>query len=66
MKAQIIGDYKEYIVIERKTLNELEGYANNLLELDDTYSQLRGREILKTIGKIKEENIYNKDFQIKG
>jgi hypothetical protein len=66
MKAQIIGDYKEYIVIERKTLNELEGHANSLLELDDTYSQLRGREILKTIGKIKEENIYNKDFQIKG
>ncbi len=61
----VIGNYKEFLIIERETIKKLEKEAYTLLDFDDTYSQLRGREILKTIEILKAENIYTKDLKIK-
>jgi hypothetical protein len=63
---QIIGGFKEFIVIERELLNELikEG---ELMEKESKglYAKGIGNGIIKTVEKIKENNIYNKDFKIK-
>jgi hypothetical protein len=63
---QIIGGFKEYIVIEREVLNELikEG---ELMEKESKglYAKGIGTGMIKTVEKIKENNIYNKDFKIK-
>jgi hypothetical protein len=62
---QIIGSYKEFVVIERELLNEL---LNESKELDNSkglYAKGIGEGIKRTVERIKENNIYNKDFQIK-
>jgi hypothetical protein len=63
---QIIGGFKEYIVIEREVLNELikEG---ELMEKESKglYAKGIGTGMIKTVEKIIENNIYNKDFKIK-
>jgi hypothetical protein len=62
---QIIGDYKQFVVLERVVLDELLRRADMLSELDDTYSGVRATEIRSVVEFIKENNVYNKDFKIK-
>ena len=63
---QIIGGFKEYVVIEREVLNELLN-EGQLMEKDSKglFAKGIGVGMIKTIEKIKENNIYNKDFKIK-
>jgi hypothetical protein len=62
---QIIGDYKQFVVLERTVLDELLKRADILSELDDAYSGVRATEIRSIVELIKENNVYNKDFKIK-
>jgi hypothetical protein len=62
---QIIGDYKQFVVLERTVLDELLKRADMLSELDDTYSGVRSTEIRSVVDFIKKNNIYNKEFKIK-
>jgi hypothetical protein len=62
---QIIGDYKQFVVIERDVLDILLQKAEVLSEMDDAYSGVRSTEIRKVVDFIKENNIYNKDFKFK-
>lgn len=62
---QIIGDYKQFVVLERTSLDELLKRADDLSELDDAYSGVRATEIRNVVEYIKDNNIYNKDFKIK-
>lgn len=62
---QIIGDYKQFVVLERVVLDELLRRADMLSELDDTYSGVRAMEIRSVVEFIKENNVYNKDFKMK-
>jgi hypothetical protein len=62
---QIIGDYKQFVVLERTVLDELLKRADMLSELDDAYSGVRATEIRSIVELIKENNVYNKDFKIK-
>lgn len=67
---QIIGDYKQFIVIERELLENLQKKAEEKLE-DSIWEKSRdlyveGKTTLDLIEVIKENNIYNKDFKIKG
>lgn len=62
---QIIGSYKEFVVIERELLNEIiqesEGYDSS----KGLYAKGMGEGMKRVVDRIKENNIYNKDFQIK-
>ena len=66
---QIIGDYKQFIVIERDFLEDLQKKAEEKIEdgiwekSNDLY--IEGKTILDLIKIIKENNIYNKEFKIK-
>jgi hypothetical protein len=66
---QIIGDYKQFIVIERDLLENLQKKAEEKIEdgiwekSNDLY--VEGKITLDIIKFIKENNIYNKDFKIK-
>lgn len=66
---QIIGDYKQFIVIERELLEDLQKKAEEKIEdgiwerSNDLY--VEGKTTLDLIKIIKENNIYNKDFKIK-
>lgn len=62
---QIIGDYKQFVVIERNVLDILIQKADMLSEMDDAYSAVRSTEIRNIVDMIKENNVYNKDFKIK-
>jgi len=62
---QIIGNHREFVVVERKILDILSKQADLLNEMDDTYSSIRANEIRYVVNFIKENNIYNKDFKIK-
>jgi hypothetical protein len=62
---QIIGDYKQFVVIERDVLDILLQKAEVLSEMDDAYSGVRSTEIRNVVDFIKENNIYNKDFKFK-
>lgn len=63
---QIIGSYKEYVIIERHVLDELNERA---IELDSNskgvYSQGIAKGITESIEFIKEKNIYTQDLKIK-
>ena len=62
---QIIGDYKQFVVLERTVLDELLKRADDLSEMSDAYSGVRSTEIRNVVKFIKDNNIYNKDFKIK-
>ena len=62
---QIIGDYKQFVVLERTALDELLKRADDLSEMDDAYSGVKATEIRNIVKFIKDNNIYNKDFKIK-
>lgn len=63
---QIIGTYKEYIIIERNVLDELIERANELdKDSKGIYTQGIAKGINDSINLIKERNIYTQDLQIK-
>jgi hypothetical protein len=62
---QLIGAYKEFIVIERKVLDDLIEYADELKNEPGIHTQGLSKGIEYTINKIKENNIYNNNFEIK-
>lgn len=62
---QIIGGFKEFIVVERKVLEDLLEYAEDLKNSPGVHTQGISKGIEYTIGKIKDNNIYNKDFELK-
>ena len=63
---QIIGGYKEYVIIERELLNTFLNRANELENDPGVHSQGIAKGIKQVIETIKENNLYNKDFKIKG
>lgn len=69
MSEQIIGGYKEFIVLERKALEEIESQAKTKLENNKerplSESSIEARSVLSVITWIKENNIYSHDFKIK-
>jgi hypothetical protein len=62
---QIIGDYKQFVVLERVMLDMLLKRADELSEMSDAYSGVRATEIRNVVNFIKDNNIYNKDFKFK-
>ena len=66
---QLVGAYKEFITIERESLKGLEGLADELMhkgsQLHDASMYQKGMGIMYAIEWIKENNIYNKEFEIK-
>ncbi len=64
---QLIGGYKEFVIIERTALDELKQRAIELLKVadNDTSKYYEGMAIMDTIKFIKERNIYNREFQFK-
>jgi hypothetical protein len=64
---QIIGGYKEFIVIDRITINDLLQQADELdFVSNEEYSTIRASEIRRVVEFIKGRNIYGRDFEIKG
>ena len=64
---QIIGGYKEFIVIDRVTINDLLQQADELdFVSNEEYSTIRASEIRRVVEFIKDRNIYGRDFEIKG
>ena len=59
---QLIGGFKEFIVIEREVLNGIKREAEAILNEGKVQ---RGLGMLDVIEAVKENNIYNKDFKIK-
>lgn len=62
---QIIGSYKEFVVIERELLNELLEESKEYNNSKGLHAKGIGKGIERAVERIKENNIYNKDFQIK-
>ena len=66
----IIGNYKEYLVIERKELDKIQKMAEDKIERNKerpmSEAVIEARAILQLINEVKELNIYNNEFQIKG
>lgn len=69
MSEQIIGGFKEFIVIERESLNELEYSANQKLKANEdrglSESYIEAKSVLEVVQWIKENNIYNREFKLK-
>lgn len=67
---QIIGNFKEFVIIERKELEEIEKQALAKLENNKerplSESSIEARSVLSVISLIKEKNVYNQEFKIKG
>lgn len=62
---QLIGmGYKEYIVIERELINELLKESEEFKESKGMYANGIGEGIKRTIERIKENNLYNREFEI--
>jgi hypothetical protein len=66
---QIIGAHKEFIVLERKELEVIEQSAKQKLDNNKdrplSESSIEARSVLSLIEWIKENNIYNKEFELK-
>ena len=62
---QLVGTHKEFITIERKVLSDLLEYADTLKDEPGSHTKGIGKGIEYSVEKIKENNIYNKDFEIK-
>lgn len=63
---QIIGGFKEFIVIERELLNELIEEGKKLeSESKGLFAKGLGTGMLRMAERIKENNVYNKDFKFK-
>ena len=62
---QLLGAHKEFVVIEREVLNNLLEYADSLKDEPGVHTKGMSKGIEYSVNKIKENNIYNKDFEIK-
>jgi hypothetical protein len=63
---QIIGGYKEFIIIDRVTVNDLLQQADELdFVSNEEYSSIRATEIRRIVEFIKARNIYNNEFEFK-
>ena len=64
---QIIGGYKEFLVIDRVTIGDLLQQADELdgLVNNEEYPKVRAAEIRRVVEFLKERNIYNNEFEIK-
>jgi hypothetical protein len=64
---QIIGGYKEFLVIDRMTIRDLLQQADELdgLVNNEEYPKVRAAEIRRVVEFLKERNIYNNGFEIK-
>lgn len=66
---QILGQYKEFLIIERSELEKIELSAKQKLEDNKerplSEMSIEARSVLSMIEWIKENNIYGKEFQIK-
>ena len=66
---QIIGGFKEFIVLERKSLESIEYDATQKLKANEdsglSESYIEAKSVLEVIQWIKENNIYNKNFKLK-
>ena len=66
---QLVGDFKQFITIERESLKALGGLADELMDkgsqLNDASMYQKGMGIMYAIEWVKENNIYNKEFEIK-
>lgn len=66
----IIGSPKEFIVIERKELEKMrqdaEGQLEAWKEMPMSEAAIEARMCLEMVKWIKEKNIYNNEFKIKG
>ncbi len=64
---QIIGGYKEFLVIDRMTIRDLLQQADELdgLVNNEEYPNVRAAEIRRVVEFLKERNIYNNGFEIK-
>lgn len=62
---QLIGAYKEFIVIERTILEDLIEYADELKDEPGIHTRGLSKGIEYAVNKIKENNIYNNNFEIK-
>jgi len=69
MSQQILGKFKEFLIIERKELENIENSAKNKMinnsERILSESYVEAKAILDLINWIKENNLYNKGFEIK-
>lgn len=67
--SSIIGNYKEYIIIERESLKELETKVSDMMfeaQSDHNVEQIRKAKVWnEAIEWMKENNIYAKDFEFK-
>jgi hypothetical protein len=65
----VIGSYKEFIILEREALNEFESKVTALMtegQHDHNVEQIRKAKIMREcIEWIKENNIYTQDFKFK-
>ena len=65
----VIGGYKEYIILEREALNEFEAKVSAIMEEgqhDHNVEQIRKAKIMREcIDWIKKNNIYTQDFKYK-
>lgn len=66
----VMGSYKEYVIIERETLTELEKLGKETLTEGQNGHDVKliqkGKTILECVEWIKKWNIYNNEFKIKG
>jgi hypothetical protein len=62
---QLFGAHKEFVVIERTVLQDLIQYAETLKDEPGIHTKGMGKGIEYAVDKIKENNIYNKEFEIK-
>lgn len=63
---QIIGNPKQFIVVEREVITKLIELANELEVEKGIHTQGKGLGIKYAVEVIKENNIYNKEFEFKG
>ena len=63
----VIGGYKEYIILEREALNEFETKVSELMtegQNDHNVEQIRRAKVMREcIDWIKSHNIYTQDFK---
>ena len=69
MSEQIIGNYKEFLILERAKLEEIEVQAKSKLannkERPLSEASIEARAVLSVIQWMKDNNIYNQDFKLK-
>lgn len=67
-KGTAFGMYKEFLIISKEDIEELKNRAVELLRDadNDTSKYYEAMGIMDTIRFLKERNVYNREFKIKG